>query len=50
MLVVGIVLAAEEKGELRVVFLFLLRHLFELGAISGDKLGEFVNDVPQLLL
>lgn len=44
-LVVVEVLSAVQEAELRIVFLFGLRHLLKIGAISRDKLGEFINNV-----
>ena len=37
----------EQEGESRVLSLFGLCHLFEFGSISGNKLGKFVNNVPE---
>lgn len=49
-LVVAEVLSTKEKGKLWIVLLFLHRHLLKLWPISGNKLGQLVNDIPQLLV
>lgn len=49
-LVVAEVVSTKEKGELRVILLLLHRHLFELWPIAGYKLGQLVDNIPQLLI
>lgn len=44
-LVVVEVFPAVQKAELRVALLLGFRHLLEVGAISCDKLGEFIDYV-----
>lgn len=43
-------LATEEEAELNVVALLILGHLLEFGSVAGNKLSQFVDDVPQLLI
>lgn len=49
-LVVAEVFSPKEEGELRVVLLLLHCHLFKLGPVPGDKLGQLVDDIPQFLI
>lgn len=48
--VVAEIFPSKQKRELGVVLLLLHGHLLKLGSISGDKLGQFVNDISQLLI
>lgn len=49
-LVVAEVIPSKEKGEFRVVLLFLHRHLLKLWPVPSNKLGQLVDDIPQLLI
>lgn len=49
-LVVAEEVAPEQEGELGVVLLLLHGHLFKLWPVSGHKLGQLVDDIPQLLI
>lgn len=46
-LIVGIVLAAVEKLELRVTLLLVLCHLLEVRPIAGDELCQLIYNVSQ---
>lgn len=48
--VVAEIFPSEQKRELGVVLLLLHGHLLKLGSISGHELGQFVNDISQLLI
>lgn len=49
-LVVAEVFSPKKEGELWVVLLFFHCHFFKLRAIPSNKLGQLINDIPQLLI
>lgn len=49
-LVVTKILPSKEKREFWIILLFLHGHLFKLRSVAGHELGQFVDDIAELLV